>query len=130
VKQPTLFPDKEPSHDDDGHPRIRPSELHRRDDPDTSRESAEHLVHSGNLGRLMADALERVRAAPGSTGAELDPEGFGSRILKRLNDLQRVGLVEARGEKVCDVTGRTARRWYATDRGIRNECFDTPDAGA
>jgi len=96
--------------DEDGFPR--PKELYRRDNPDTSREAAEHMVYSGKLGERMQWALDLVRANPGATCSELTPGVNGSVVGKRLNDLRKKGLVIDRGVKRCPVTKRNARRWW------------------
>ena len=93
---------------------VQPRELARTSDPSTSHEAAEHLVFSGKLGDQMRVAFNRVTAAPGSTASELDPDGFGSRISKRLNDLAKCGLIEAGLPRQCSVTGRNAQTWWET----------------
>ena len=86
--------------------------LSRARDPLPSHESADRLVASGELGSMMAGALERVKAAPGSTASELDPAGIGSRISKRLNDLVRSGFIRKGETRACRVTGRKVATWW------------------
>ena len=85
-----------------------PRELSRTDDPETSHKAAREIVEEGMVGRMMKVALERVKARPGSTAAELG----GGPVRKRLNDLRKLGLVYNRLSRPCSVTGRHALTWY------------------
>ena len=86
--------------------------LARKNDPSTSKQAAERLVASGSHGARCEAALSLVRALPGATASELDPSGFGSRILKRLNDLRIAGAVRKGEDRKCRVSGRMAATWW------------------
>ena len=92
--------------------QIKARNLARRDDPDTSKQAAERLVASGSHGARCEAALSLVRALPGATASELDPSGFGSRILKRLNDLRIAGAIRKGEDRKCRVSKRMAATWW------------------
>ncbi len=93
--------------DDDGFP-VDPKTLARKSDPETSRESAETLVQSGELGRQMSRTLLVLRGNPGSTARELGGEG----IRKRLNDLRKASRARTGERRVCRVSGQRCQTWW------------------
>ena len=77
-----------------------------RTDPPTSREAADALVRSGRLGRDQQEAYELVHHYPGSTSKDLghlacaideDNEHARQRIGRRLNELEKAGLIRREG---------------------------------
>lgn len=85
--------------------------LHHTDDPETSRKAAVRILKSGTLGHDQWSALDGIRRHPGSTCKELagfrlsedgDPRGFEwvrQSIGRRLNELEKAGLIHRRGER-------------------------------
>ena len=102
-----------------GEPGIKPRELRRREHPGTSHEAAEHMVHTGKLGKMMAEALRLLRAYPGRTAAEIEHAAGVSdgRVRKRLNDLKKKGLASVSGARKCAVTKRNAQVWFPGENG-------------
>lgn len=92
--------------------------LARRADPESSQESAEEILR--RLGQRQRHALECVRKKPGLTQLELgrefpssDPRAVG----RRLNELEREGLL-VRGEaRKCSVSGKRAQTWWPVAAG-------------
>jgi hypothetical protein len=106
--------------DTDGHEPhgrgVSPHTLHRRSDPDTSREAAEQVASHITADR--AYALACVTEMSGCTARELEahygvhPEG---KVRKRLVDLERVGLVYRGVKRRCRINGTKAAIWWPTD---------------
>lgn len=93
---------------------ISPHTLARRDDPHTSKEAAQELVESGELGRQHLKVLALVYSSPGNTSAELAGEDLGLRyqIARRLPELERLGWIERGSARQCNQTGHKALTWW------------------
>lgn len=86
-------------------PPIR--ELVGRTDPPTSREAARKMTNSGAIGKAQQVALAWVKNNPGHTAPELgkmaalrygaDKEDMRQRIGRRLNELEKAGLIRREG---------------------------------
>ena len=89
--------------------------LARRSDPATSHGGASAAVCV--LGETQQRALTAVRAHPNRTAGELnvavglDPDS--RRIGRRLNELERAGVVRRGPARTCTVTGHAAHVWLA-----------------
>lgn len=57
-----------------------------------------------------------VAQYPGKTGAELSAFLKTPTAYRRLSEVASLGLIEARGTKVCQVSNKTAKTWYACDK--------------
>lgn len=102
-------------------------------DPATSRQSASHMVASGQIGTDQGMALALVRNVPGSTAKEMgvalaseagadhwdprtrlncaDAELCRQRIGRRLNELEHAKLIYRKG------TRDGCARWWPTNQG-------------
>ena len=88
--------------------------LTHRDDPETSREAAEHLKQSGRLGAQQEAVLATLRECDGSTHAELG-RVMGCDWLvaaRRLPELERAGLVRKGKARICRVKGSRCTTWW------------------
>lgn len=87
--------------------------LSRRSDPETSKEAAAYVEN--RLAGARGRALYFVRRYPGRTTNELsvlaEDRDFRT-IGRRLNELDRLGLIERGAPKKCQVTGRNGTTWY------------------
>ena len=90
----------------------RARQLARTDDPQTSRAAALHMVTSGQLSKDQSLALSYIRANSGCIAAEVEA-GTKPGIWKRINELERAGLVVLKGERINPATGRMQRKIYA-----------------
>lgn len=90
-----------------------PKVFSRGDGPSTSSEAAEELV--AKLPEARRHALEAVRQYPGSTVKELaDKTGDDDnrRIGRRLNELEKAGIIRRAPARKCSISGRRAATWY------------------
>ena len=66
------------------------------------------------LPQSRALVLAEVMKKPGSTGRELESYTMDRKANARLSELERQGLIEARGPVQCSVTGRLSLAWFWT----------------
>lgn len=93
-------------------------ERHKREDPVTSVLSAKAIA--GELPGLRAWVARCVRARPGRTGYELAREfsrDDHERLRRRLNEVEKEGVIRRGGKRRCIVTGRQAFVWYPVSSG-------------
>jgi hypothetical protein len=85
----------------------------RATDPAASAEAAHQVEASGVAGAQRAICLERVRATPGLTAAEIAVEAELERHVpsRRLPELRRAGLVVNGDARDCRVTGNKSLTW-------------------
>lgn len=86
--------------------------LRRNSDPATSSLSAAGIL--GQLGWLQHRARRAVHDWPGSTAQELARrlgDGDPRIINRRLNEIEKMGLVRRGQTRKCRVTGRMAVTW-------------------
>lgn len=91
-----------------------PKQLARRSHPETSKAAAAEVAEV--LGERQRFALDAVRRMPDATSLELDmafAPGERGRVQKRLNELERAGLIERSGARRCSISGKTAATWRA-----------------
>ena len=96
--------------------------LARASDPTTSKEAAWFIVE--RLGELQSHAVLVVTKYPGRTLrelAELDPRcGKDTRLVgRRLNEVEKMGLVVRGPVRKCGVSGRPAATWFPNGVGRR-----------
>lgn len=86
---------------------------------ETSRKAYEELVESGQLKGHQATILKAVIGGPNRTSGEICAALGLDNVNKwraRFSELAARGLIIENGQRVCDVTGRTALVWIFTDR--------------
>lgn len=98
--------------------------LARTDDPATSKQAAAEMANSVRLGELQSAALCLVKENPGATANELsrvfaarlrrvgETEHDSRTIPRRLRELERLELIEARGTKKDPVTNKQCLCWW------------------
>ena len=106
--------------------------LARTEHPETSKEAAWYIVDQ--LGELQRHAVEVVTRYPGRTLrelAELDPRcGKDTRLVgRRLNEVEKLGLVARGVVRVCAVSGRRAATWNPAGGSWSPRTFRTTPAG-
>lgn len=68
------------------------------------------------LSARRAEVLAAIIETPGMTAAELESTAMGRRHWnKRLSELERRGLVNAKEARTCAMTGRVALTWWPED---------------
>lgn len=92
--------------------------LARRDDPESSKESAQRLVESGQLKGQKQAVYLALRRFPGSTSAELAKRADLTRHLtgRRLPDLERAGLVRRGDLRPCSCGKGRAVTWWPVEQ--------------
>ena len=90
--------------------------LARRSDPSTSHAAARRVEASGQLVRQKDRVLAALRTRPDVTSAELADLMGTDRYMpaRRLADLERDGLAEKTGQRICRAHGGAAVTWRAT----------------
>ena len=91
--------------------------LARSEHPEESKLAAEAILDS--LGKLQRETLDAVELDPGKTARELgwinrleDHRQFG----RRLNELEKAGLVRRGAPRPCTRTGRKSATWYPLEK--------------
>lgn len=101
-------------------PLFEPHALARNTDPGTSKEAAE--ITRAELGELQRFTLESVRSHPGLTASELARRVGASDIRtinRRLNEVEKAGLIRRSSPRPCAVTGRRALTWEPLERSAQ-----------
>jgi hypothetical protein len=100
----------------------------RRDDLDSSHQSAEELTESGERDRQKTRVLQAVTANPGKTSRELAAiTGIPNEVLhKRLPDLRTDQHLMNGQQRQCSVTLRRAVTWYIKPQpGVQPSLFSS-----
>lgn len=86
-------------------------------DPATSHAAAHELTKSGKRATQKATVLRALEIRPWSTSAELARVAKLDRhmVARRLPDLEADGLVVRQPVRNCNVTGKLATTWRATE---------------
>jgi len=111
MNQPSLFEDT----------RYQPPSLARKTDPQTSKKAAHEFRSSLNdkqvlMLRAITDANEigvNPTANEAASSAALQHGGMAETYRKRTKELLRLGLLDLRGERRCNITGSTAQTYAA-----------------
>jgi len=112
--------------------KVRPDEpwtpvahLHRRTDPDTSRQAAERVTAIGSRADHLNRIVQAVLEYPGRTSAEL-AECTGlerHEAARRTADACNAGLIVRGPSKTCSVGGRASITWWPKRaRGLVPNC--------
>lgn len=100
-------------------PRRPGSPLSHRDDPETSRDAARKLSHSGRLTGQRREVLEALRHCDGATHAELGRAMDRDWLVaaRRLPELERGGLVRKGEPRICTVKNSRCCTWWIREGG-------------
>lgn len=79
------------------------------------------ILASGLLGDMQKDVVRILYKEAPLTGREINERGNGVSLHKRLSELERRGVVEAVGEKLCSITGYMVMAWALTGE-LPKEC--------
>ena len=98
----------------------------RATDPETSVLAAQRHLRSGKASAHRSIVLRLVREHEGSTYMELwaaqaEPRAIENpvEVMRRLNDLVKLGLVVKGPERACRVNGNRKTTWLVTQTGER-----------
>lgn len=75
-------------------------------------------AYARELPRARREAYRAIWGAVGSTARELERIAGDRKINARLSELEAHGLIEARSERRCTVTGHTALTWWPRESPV------------
>lgn len=75
-------------------------------------------AYAAQLPRARREAYRAVWGAVGSTARELERITGDRKINARLSELEAHGLIEARSERRCTITGHTALTWWPRESPV------------
>lgn len=90
----------------------------REDDSVRATSLAAWDAYARQLPRARSEALKAVVDCVGSTARELERITGDRKINARLSELEAHGLIEARSERRCTVTGHTALTWWPRESPV------------
>lgn len=86
--------------------------------PPTQRDAYQAIIDSGSLNRMQVAVYRLLCESPGKTRDEIDhalaPGRPNAGYSRRLVELERMGVIQRVGVRVCTVTGRKKQAWFAT----------------
>ncbi len=90
-----------------------PRQLARRSHPETSKLAAVYIIP--RLKKLNGWIVSCIESTPGLTAAELESRYCptnGRRIGRRLDGLEKMGVIHRSGPRKCSVSHRMACTWW------------------
>ena len=85
----------------------------RRTDPNTSKRAEREFTKSGARKSQAERVLAVIRSVPGETYSEIawHAQLQPIQVMRRLNDLEKAGLIHKSDQRKCRVTGSVCSTW-------------------